>query len=227
MSDGTLQFSLVKNSDSLSYIDSPVIGRPHGEVVDGPVTELPVNGTIGDFRQGKDQNQLQWIKGGHAYTLTGKQERRELAKMAESLVQVNDTLMKTLPWNKPKMAEPLGISELTSIIMPESWILAHNTSTTPGIIDIRLPAREFNEMFVRNEHYPDFLVYRNTSTHERVALYQIPKTLFALNNPDPAQVVMNHPESMFRYYPDLNAVFLDRCTYDQIPCPSMSEAVHE
>ncbi|MCX6683985.1 MAG: hypothetical protein NTZ37_04565, partial [Methanoregula sp.] len=135
-------------------------------------------------------------------------------------MHVNDRLMQILPWNKPKEAEPLTIAELTSIIMPESWIRSHNNSTTPGIIDIRLPASEFSETFVRSPQYPDFLVYRNTSTDERVALYQIPKTMFETNNPDPAQVVMNHPESMFRYYPDLNAVFVDRCKYDQIPCPS-------
>lgn len=128
--------------------------------------------------------------------------------------------MKTLPWNEPKMAEPLTIAELTSIILPESWIRSHNNSTTPGILDIRLPASEFNETFVPDTRYPDFLVYRNISANERVALYQIPKTMFERDNPVPEQVILNHPESMFRYYPDLKAVFLDRCKYDQIPCPS-------
>ena len=63
-------------------------------------------------------------------------------------------------------------------------------------------------------------MYRNTGPDERVVLYQIPKTMFAANNPDPAQVVMNHPENrcsgITRY---LNAVFLDRW---QIPPDSVS-----
>ncbi|MFA6361925.1 DUF4367 domain-containing protein [Methanoregula sp.] len=227
MSDGTLQFSLVKNSDSISYIDSPVIGRPHGEVVDGPVTELPVNGTIGDFRQGKDQNQLQWIKGGHAYTLTGKQERRELAKMAESLVQVNDTLMKTLPWNEPKMAEPLGITELTSIVMPESWVMSHNTSATPGMIGIRLPAQQFSVDFVNGTAYPDYHICRSIAADERVMLYQVPIDMFQQDNPDPAYVHINEPESVFRSYPNLTAVFQEQCKYYKIPCPAGRVTAHE
>ena len=226
MGDGTLELSLVNGKQWISYIDSPVIGKPYSEPFEGDTVEVAINGTTGVLKKGTDKNQLQWIKGGHSYMLTGMLDAREMVKMATSLVHVDDRLMQTLPQKGPQMAEPLTIAELTSIIMPESWIRSHNNSTTPGIIDIRLPAREFSETFIRSTQYPDFLVYRNTSANERVALYQIPKTMFALNNPDPAQVVMNHPESMFRYYPDLNAVFVDRCKYDQIPCPSGGAAAH-
>ena len=226
MGDGTLQLSLVKDSDSIGYIDSPVVGRPYGEIVDGPVTEIPANGTIGEFRQGKDQNQLQWIKGGHAYTLTGRQDQKELVKMAGSLVEVNDTLMKTLPWNEPKMAEPLGITELTSIIMPESWLINHNTSATPGIVEIRLPAQEFSREFVNGTVYPDYLIYRSIAADERVVLYQIPNDMFRRDNPDPKYVSIDRPDSVFRSYPNLTAVFLDQCKHYKIPCPAGSVTAH-
>ncbi|MGD0079076.1 MAG: hypothetical protein ABSB80_00330 [Methanoregula sp.] len=178
----------------------------------GPVVGYRMSG-----RKGK--NQLQWIEGGHAYAITGMLDEAEMVRMATSLAHMDYRLMATIPVNQPKTAQPLTISELTSIIMPESWVRSHNNSTTPGIIDIRLPAREFDETFSRSTQYPDFLVYHNISPDQQVVLYQIPKTMFAADNPDPAQVVMNLPESMFRYYPDLNAVFLDRCRYDRIPCP--------
>jgi hypothetical protein len=226
MGDGTLELSLVNGKQSISYFDSPVIGKPYSEPFEGNTVEVVINGTTGVLKKGTDKNQLQWITGGHSHMLTGMLDEREMIRMAGSLVHVDDQLMKTLPWKGQQVAEPLTISELTSIILPEAWIRSHNNSTTPGIIDIRLAASEFNETFVKSTQYPDFLVYRNTSANERVALYQIPKTMFAVNNPDPAQVVMNHPESMFRYYPDLDAVFEDRCKYDQIPCPSGSAAAH-
>ena len=227
MGDGTLELSLVNGKQWISYLDSPVIGKPYSEPFEGDTVEVAIHGTTGLLTRGTDKNQLQWITGGHSYMLTGMLDERELMRMATSLVHVDDRLMQTLPQKGPQMAEPLTISELTSVIMPESWIRSYNNSTSPGIIDIRLPATEFAETFVPDTRYPDFLVYRNISANERVALYQIPKTMFAVNNPDPAQVVMNHPESMFRYYPDLNAVFVDRCKYDQIPCPSGSAEVHE
>jgi outer membrane lipoprotein-sorting protein len=221
MGDGTLQLSLVNEKKQwIGYLDSPVIGKPYGEPFAGESTDVMVNGTMGTFQRGNDKNQLQWIEGGHAYTITGVLDESEMMRMATSLVHVNDTLMKTLPRKGEQAAQPLTIAELTSIIMPESWILSHNNSTTPGIIDIRLSSREFNETFVKDSRYPDFLVYYKTSTSERVVLYQVPAAMFALQNPDPAEVRMNHPESMFRYFPDLNAVFEDRCKYDQIPCPS-------
>jgi len=227
MGDGTLELSLVNGKLWISYIDSPVIGKPYSEPFEGDTVEVVINGNTGLLQRGKDKNQLQWIEDGHSYTITGMIDEREMMRMATSLAHVDDQLMKTLPQKGQQVAEPLTIAELTSIIMPESWIRSHNNSTTPGIIDIRLPAREFGETFVRSTQYPDFLVYHNTSAHERVALYQIPKTMFATNNPDPAQVVMNHPESMFRYYPELNAVFEDRCKYDQIPCPPGGADVHK
>jgi|GEM_PF-2672977 len=227
MGDGTLQISLVNgNNEWIGYIDSPVIGRPHGESVDGPVTEIAVNRTIGEFRQGEDQNQLQWIRDGHAYTLTGKQDRKELAKMAESLVRVDDRLMKTLPWNEPKMAEPLGITELTSIVMPEPWVQSHNTSMTPGIIEIRLPAQEFSREFGNVTAYPDYFIYRSIAADERVMLYQVPNDMFRQENPDPAYVHINQPESVFRTYPNLTAVFQDQCKYYKIPCPTGSVTVN-
>jgi len=226
MGDGTLQLSLVKNKESTSFIDSPVIGRPHGEFIDGPVFEVSVNGTIGEFRQGPEQNQLQWIRNGHAYTLTGRQDSKELVKMAESLVRVNDTLMKTLPWNEPKMAEPLGITELTSIIMPESWIQSHNTSTTPGVIEIRLPAQQFSEEFVNAATYPDYHIYRSIAADDRIMLYQVPIDMFQRENPDPGYVHIDQPDSVFRSYPNLTAVFLDQCKYYKIPCPAGSVIVN-
>jgi outer membrane lipoprotein-sorting protein len=227
MGDRTLELSLVNGKQWVSYLDSPVIGKPYSEPFVGETSEVFINGTTGVFRTGIDKNQLQWIEGGHAYMITGMTDEQEMMRMATSLVHVDDQLMKTLPQNGIQMAEPLTVAELTSIIMPESWIRSHNNSTTPGIIDIRVAASEFNETFVKSTQYPNFLVYRNTSTGERVALYQVPKTMFAANNPDPAQVVLNHPESMFRYYPDLDAVFEDRCKYDQIPCPSGGATSHE
>ncbi|MCK9591622.1 MAG: DUF4367 domain-containing protein [Methanoregula sp.] len=227
MGDGTLELSLVNGKQWISYLDSPVIGKPHSEPFEGDSVEVVINGTIGLLKKGTDKNQLQWITGGHSYMLTGMAAEGEMMRMATSLVHVDDRLMQILPQKGLQVAEPLTIAELTSIIMPESWIISHNSSTTPGIIDIRLPVREFSETFVRSTQYPDFLVYRNTSSNERVALYQVPKTMFETNNPDPAQVVMNHPESMFRYYPDLNAVFVDRCKYHQIPCPSGGATSHE
>ncbi len=217
--DGAVILWFSNGSKGLQYIDSPVIGKPFSESLDGDIAEVTINRTTGLFQTGKGKNQLQWIEGGHAYAITGMLDEAEMVRMATSLAHMDDRLMATIPVNKPKNAQPLTISELTSIVMPESWVRSHNNSTTPGIVDIRLPAREFNETFSKSTQYPDFLVYRNTGPDERVVLYQIPKTMFAANNPDPAQVVMNHPESMFRYYPDLNAVFLDRCRYDRIPCP--------
>ncbi len=175
MGDGTLELSLVNGKQWISYLDSPVIGKPYSEPFEGDTIEVAINGTTGLLTRGTDKNQIQWITGGHSYILTGVLDERELMRMASSLVHVDDRLMQTLPQKGPRMAEPLTISELTSIIMPESWIRSHNNSTTPGIIDIRLPASEFAEMFVPDTRYPDFLVYRNTSANERVALYQIPK----------------------------------------------------
>ncbi|MFA5332243.1 MAG: DUF4367 domain-containing protein [Methanoregula sp.] len=226
MGDGTLQLSLVKNKESISYIDSPVVGRPHGEVIDGTVTEIPVNGTTGEFRQGKDRNQLEWIRAGHAYSLTGKQDREELVRMAESLVRVDDSLMKTLPWNPPKIAEPLGITEMTSIIMPESWVKNHNTSATPGVMDIRVSADEFSREFTNSTAYPDYRVYHNIAADDRVVLYQVPASMFERDNPDPAYVHINKPDSVFRSYPDLTAVFLAQCTVYRIPCPTGSVSVN-
>lgn len=218
MGDGTLELSLVNGKQWISYIDSPVIGKSYTEPFAGETVEVAINGTVGLFTKGTDKNQLEWIRDGHAYSLTGMAEGDEMIRMAKSLVHVDDQLMKILPRNGIQAAEPLGVSELTSLIMPESWIRSRNNSTTPGIIDIRLSAREFSEMFVPSREYPAFLVYRNTSSHERVALYQVPKTMFASNNPDPNEVRLNHPESMFRYFPDMDAVWADRCKYEQVPC---------
>src|SRR5208337_3637311 len=170
------------------YLDSPVIGKPFSEPFEGEPAEVMINGTIGRFQEGKDENQTQWIENRHAYTITGTPDKPEMLRMAGSLVHVNDQLMKTLPQKGVTLAEPLTASELTSIIMPESWILIHNRKTTPGIIDIRLPAQEFHESFANSTLYPDFLVYRNTSSNERVALFQIPKNMFEANNPDPAWI---------------------------------------
>jgi hypothetical protein len=216
--DGTIQLSLVNGKQSISYIDSPVIGKPHTEQLAVRTIEVDLNRSIGIFRNGTDKNQLEWIWDGHAYSLTGMVGEDEMIRMAKSLVHVDDQLMKILPQKGIQTAEPLGVSELTSLIMPESWIRSNNNSTTPGIIDIRMTARAFNETFVPSREYPAFLVYRNTRAHERVALYQVPKTMFAVNNPDSNEVRLNHPESMFRYFPNLDAVWADRCKYEQIPC---------
>jgi len=224
--DGARIFWLLNGSQSICYIDSPVIGKPYTEPFEGETLEVAINRTVGQFRKGTDKNQLVWIRSGHTYSLTGMVDFNEMVRMAKSLVHVNDRLMQTLPQKEPETAKPMTVSELTSIIMPESWIRDHNNSTTTGIIDIRLPAREFDASFSKSPKYPDFLVYRNTSASERVALYQIPKTMFALNNRDPQLVVLNHPESMFHFYPDLNAVFEDRCKYDNIPCPSGGTGLH-
>ncbi|GAB6286261.1 MAG: hypothetical protein STSR0009_24620 [Methanoregula sp.] len=218
MGDGTLELSLVSGKQAINYFDSPVIGKPYSEPFGGDPVEVMINGTKGVLTKGTGENQLQWITGGHSYILTGMLDERELIKMATSLVHVDDQLMKSLPWKEPEMTKPLTIAELTSLIMPESWIRSNNNSTTPGIIDIRMTASSFREMFVPNQKYPAFLVYHNTGAHERVALYQVPKTMFAVNNPDLNEVRLNHPESMFRYFPDLDAVWADRCKYDQIPC---------
>ena len=218
--DGTIQLSLVNGKQSISYIDSPVIGKPYTEQLAVRSIEVALNRSIGIFRNGTGTNQLEWIRDGHDYSLTGSVGEDEMIRMAKSLVHVDDQLMKTLPQKGIQIAKPLGISELTSLIMPESWIRSQNNSTTPGIIDIRMTAGVFNETFVPNQKYPAFLVHRNTGAHERVALYQLPTTMFAANNPNPNEVRLNHPESMFRYFPDLNAVWADRCKYEQIPCPA-------
>ncbi len=216
--DGTIQLSLVNGKQSISYIDSPVIGKPYTEQLAVRTIEVALNRSVGIFREGTDKNQLEWIKNGHDYSLTGMVSEDEMVRMAKSLVHVDDQLMKILPQKGIQIAKPLTTDELTSLIMPESWIRSNNNSTTPGIIDIRMTASSFREMFVPNQKYPSFLVYRNTGAHERVALYQVPKTMFAVNNPDLNEVRLNHPESMFRYFPDLDAVWADRCKYDQIPC---------
>jgi len=216
--DGTIHLSLVNGKQSISYLDSPVIGKPYTEQLAVRSIEVALNRSIGIFRNGTDTNQLEWIRDGHDYSLTGMVDKDKMIRMANSLVHVDDQLMKTLPQKEKQIAKPLGVSELTSLIMPESWIRSQNNSTTPGIIDIRMTASVFNETFIPSREYPAFLVHRNTSAHERVALYQIPKTMFALNNPDPNEVRLNHPESMFRYFPDLEAVWADRCKYEQIPC---------
>ena len=222
--DGTIQLSLVNGKQSISYIDSPVIGKPYTEQLAVRSTEVALNRSIGIFRNGTDTNQLEWIRDGHDYSLTGMVDEDEMIRMANSLVHVDDQLMLTLPQKEKQFAKPLGVSELTSLIMPESWIRSQNNSTTPGIIDIRMTASGFHETFVPNQKYPSFLMYRNTSAHERVALYQVPKTMFAVNNPDPKEVRLNHPESMFRYFPDLDAVWADRCKYEQIPCADRGAA---
>jgi len=216
--DGTIQLSLVNGKQSISYLDSPVIGKPYTEQLAVRTIDVALNRSVGIFRNGTDTNQLEWIRDGHDYSLTGMVDEDEMIRMANSLVHVDDQLMQTLPQKGIQTAEPLGISELTSLIMPESWIRSNNNSTTPGIIDIRMTASGFNDLFVPSQKYPAFLVYRNTGAHERVALYQIPKTMFAVNNPNPHEVRLNHPESMFRYFPNLDAVWADRCKYEQIPC---------
>ncbi len=219
LADGTVELSLTSGKQWISYIDSPVIGKAYTEPFAGETIEVALNRTLGLFTKGTDKNQLEWIAGGHAYSLTGTVDEDEMIMMAKSLVHVDDQLMKTLPQKGIQLAEPLTVDDLTSLIIPESWIRSHNNSTTPGIIDIRMTAREFSEMFVPDQRYPAFLVYRTTGIHERVALYQVPATMFATNNPNPSEVRLNQPETMFRYYPDLNAVFLDRCKFGQIPCP--------
>jgi outer membrane lipoprotein-sorting protein len=216
--DGKTVLTMGNGTQWIKFIHSPVVGEPIYDSLEGEYVEVAINGTTGTFRQGPEKNQLQWNEGRDSYWIIGKMDQREMITMATSLAPMNDQLLAILPWNKPKTAQPLTVAELTSIIMPESWILSHNTSTTPGIIDIRMTAREFHEMFVPSLKYPAFLVYINTSPHERVALYQLPTTMFAANNPDPSEVRLNHPESMFRYYPDLDAVWADRCNYGQMPC---------
>lgn len=216
--DGTIQLSLVNGKQSISFIDSPVIGKPYTEQLAVRSVEVALNGSIGIFRNGTGTNQLEWIRNGHDYSLTGMIGADEMIRMANTLVHVDDQLMTTLPQKGIQTAKPLGVSELTSLIMPESWIRSNNNSTTPGIIDIRMTASGFNEMFVPSREYPAFLVLRNTGAHERVALYQVPKSMFTENNPDSHEVRLNHPESMFRYFPDLDAVWADRCKYEQIPC---------
>lgn len=225
--DGTIQLSLVNKKQSISYIDSPDIGKPHTAQLAVRTIKVALNRSVGMFRNGTDNNQLEWIRDGHAYSLTGMAGKDEMIRMANSLVHVNDSLMKTLPQKGIQIAKPLTPGELTSLIMPESWIRSHNNSTTPGIIDIRLPARVFREEFVTTPGYPDFLVWRNTCARERVALYQVPRTMFSVNNPDPNEVRLNHPESRFRYFENLTGVFLDRCRYDQIPCPQGEVTLHE
>jgi len=226
MGDGTISLSLVNGKNEIRYIDSPVVGRPYSEPVEGETIVVAINRTAGVFVKGHDKNQLVMIRDGHVYSLTGMADESEMVRMAKSLVHVDDRLIQTLPQKEPGVAKPLEVSELTSIIMPETWIRSHNNSTTTGVINIRITAREFNETFGNSKEYPDFLVYRNTSFHERVALYQLPKTMFALNNRDPDLVVLNHPESRFRFFPDLNAVFADRCNYDKIPCPAGGGGSH-
>ena len=216
--DGTIHLSLVNGKQSINYIDSPVIGKPYTEQLAVRSIEVALNRSIGIFRNGTGTNQLEWIKDGHDFSLSGMVDEDEMIRMANSLVHVDDQLMTTLPQKGIQVAEPLGVSELTSLILPESWIRSNNNSTTPGIIDIRMTVSRFKEMFVPDQKYPAFVVYRNTSAHERVALYQVPKTMFAVNNPDSNEVRLNHPESMFRYFPDLDAVWADRCKYEQIPC---------
>lgn len=97
MGDGTISLSLVNEKQWISYLDSPVIGKPYSEPFEGDTVEVVINGTTGLLTRGTDKNQLQWITGRHSYILTGMLDEHELIKMATSLVHINDTVMKTLP----------------------------------------------------------------------------------------------------------------------------------
>jgi outer membrane lipoprotein-sorting protein len=210
MGDGTLSLSLVNGKKQwIGYIDSPVIGKPYGEPFAGESTDVVVNGTSGTFQRGSDKNQLQWIEGGHAYTITGIPDESEMMRMATSLVHVNDTLMKTLPQKGEQVAQPLTEREMVTIVIPQAKYELFSPADKPGIIVVPVAYLDFTNNFTNTTALPTWHEEKSLRPEGAVAMIRMPVTMYDRFLADAKGATLELPESSFvRRYDNLSALYI-------------------
>lgn len=204
--EGAVSLWISNETNSIRYIQAS-LSSPVSGVLEGSSTQ------IGEF-QGRctemgGQRQLSWSDAAHDYYLIGNLPCEEYLPIAQSLGRLTSHALDLVPWERPVPATPLPPSEIMNLVFSLDWLNAHDTDPDPRIFNVTMTQEEFESSFSPDRGNPLLSRHHAVEDDQSVALLNIPAAMFARFNPDPDEVTIYFPDSFFRFYDSMDALYED------------------
>jgi len=197
-----------KDTDNIRYVQvSPP--QPIGGTLTGVSVPVTFNGTEGQCTTEGDKRQLFWTDGTHDFYLIGSLSCDEFIRMAASLGPLTKETLEKVPWKDLEPATPLPQSEVLNLVFSRDWLDTHDTNPDPQIFEITMTVEDYNASFVPDSNDPDLLRHAAVRDEKPVALLNMPKDMFERFNDDPSLVKIHFPDSFFRFYDSMDALYED------------------
>lgn len=129
--------------------------------------------------------------------------------MAASLGPLTKETLEKVPWKDLEPATPLPQSEVLNLVFSRDWLDTHDTNPDPQIFEITMTVEDYNASFVPDLNDPDLLRHAAVRDEKPVALLNMPKDMFERFNDDPSLVKIHFPDSFFRFYDSMDALYED------------------
>jgi len=206
--EGIVSLSISNGSDSIRYLQ---VSPPHPitGTFTGPFITVIINGTEGQCTAEGDEYQISWSDGMHDFYLIGSLSCDRFMPMAASLGPLTAETLQNVPWKELSPATPLPQSEILNLVFSQEWLMGYDTNPDPQIFNVTMTSEEFNSSFTPDSKDPTLLRQAYVQDDRPVALLNMPKNMFAGFNDDPSKVMINFPDTFFRFYDSMNVLYED------------------
>jgi hypothetical protein len=206
--EGVVSLGISNGSDGILYLQVSPPRQVQG-TISGSSIPISSNGIRGLCMTNGSQHQLSWSDETHDYYLSGTLPCGEYIRMAASLGPLNPETLEKVPWKELQPATPLPPSEILNLVFSREWLDSHDTNPDPQIFNVTMSSEDFNSSFSPDPVDPTLLRQKAVEDDKKVALFNMPKNMFAGFNDDSEKVKINFPDTFFRFYDSMDALHED------------------